>query len=288
MKKEKDENCAVPRGTLLLIGGKEEKTTGSDLDKPGVSDPGPEVLKNFAALLKNKAVVQVITTAGEEDVVGTYREYKKVFKHLGIEDVEHMHHNARSEVTSENLRDIIRQSDAFFFAGGDQLRLTSIYGGTDFIEQLKERYIKDSIVVAGTSAGAMAMSTPMIFAGNGKAEQIAGEIKITTGLEFVKDVCIDTHFVHRGRFVRMAQVIATNPSSIGIGIEEDTAIIVRNGVDVEVIGTGTIIIIEGFSISCSNITNYAKNVPISIKDLKVHVLSRGDNYRIPQYNPPHH
>lgn len=133
----------------------------------------------------------------------------------------------------------------------------------------------------------MALSTPMIYAGNKDKQQIAREIKITTGLEFLKDVCIDTHFIDRSRFIRMAQVLATNPTSIGIGIEEDTAIIVREGVKAEVIGKGIVTIIEGFYITCSNITQHSDNKPISIQDLKVDLLAGGSLYNIPQMNPPH-
>jgi len=98
--------------------------------------------------------------------------------------------------------------------------------------------------MTGTSAGAMAMSTPMIYAGVARDEMIAGNVKVTMGLEFLKDLCVDTHFVDRGRFVRMAQVIAANPSCIASGIEENTALIVKNGVQAEVIGFDVVIIID--------------------------------------------
>ena len=181
----------------------------------------------------------------------------------------------------------VNKADAFFLTGGDQLLLTSLYGGTKLLTRLKERYIKDKIVIAGTSAGAMALSTPMIYAGNKEKQQITGTIKITTGLEFLRDVCIDTHFIDRARFIRMAQVIATNPTSVGIGIEEDTAIIVRKGVEAEIIGNGVVTIIEGFEISDSNITEFGADEKIIICDLRVHLLAKGSTYRIPQINPPH-
>ncbi|MBD0297984.1 MAG: cyanophycinase, partial [Flavisolibacter sp.] len=133
----------------------------------------------------------------------------------------------------------------------------------------------------------MVLSTPMIYAGNDEVQELAGMIKVTTGLEFLKDVCIDTHFVHRGRLIRMAQVVVTNPTCIGLGIEEDTAVIVRNGLDVEVIGTGTVIILEGYDISTANIDDFARKKPVTIRDLKLHILSSGDTYTIEQRNPPH-
>lgn len=206
---------------------------------------------------------------------------------MGIENVGHIHHNDRNEVIENDLQQRIEQANGIFFSGGDQLKLTSIYGGTDFLFRLKQRYIHEKLVIAGTSAGAMAMSTPMIYAGNKEVQQLAGEVRIAVGMEFLKDVCIDTHFVDRSRFVRMAQVIATNPTSIGIGIEEDTAIVVRNGQDAEVIGGGVIIIIEGFNLSRSNISDSGNKKGINIENLNVHLLSKGSTYQLPKINPPH-
>ena len=111
---------------------------------------------------------------------------------------------------------------------------------------------------------------------------------MTTGLEFLKDVCIDTHFVDRSRFVRMAQVIETNPGCIGIGIEEDSAIIVRNGTEAEVIGSGMVIVIDGFHIREANIDEFTDKKVMSVRDLKVHILGKDEKYSIPQTNPPHH
>jgi cyanophycinase len=187
----------------------------------------------------------------------------------------------------EEMMKRVKKADVIFFACGDQLKYTAIYGGTQFLTVLKQRYISDNLIVAGTSAGAMALSTPMIYAGNDEVSELGGMIKVTTGLEFIKDVCIDTHFVHRGRFLRMAQVITTNPTCIGFGIEEDTAIIIRNGLDVEVVGTGTVVVIEGFEISEANIEDFTKKKPVTIRDLRVHILSDKDEYRIRQINPPH-
>jgi cyanophycinase len=138
----------------------------------------------------------------------------------------------------------MQKANGFFISGGDQPE-THFHLWWYLLTILKERYIREKIVLAGTSAGAMALSTPMIIAGSEEVEELTGGVKITTGLEFLKDVCIDTHFVNRARFVRMAQVIVTNPASIGIGIEEDTVIVVRKGSEAEGIGSGLIIIIDG-------------------------------------------
>jgi cyanophycinase len=288
MPEETHSECPVPAGILLIIGGKENKGK-DDLENrevPEGFDP-LEILQRFVSLIdKDSPVIEVITTASSEGEE-SFQEYKKLFLDLGAGKVNHIHHINRTEVMDDDLSERVKAADGVFFSGGDQLLLASIYGGTSLLTQLKQRYIAGNVVIAGTSAGAMAMSTPMIYAGNSEVQQISGEIKITTGMEFLKDVCIDTHFVHRGRFIRLAQVIATNPTCIGLGIEEDTAVIVRNGLDVEIVGSGTVIMIEGFGITASNMKDFTDSKSVSIRNLTVHILANKDTFRITQTNPPH-
>ena len=283
----KKSECPTPAGILVIIGGKENKGEQPEKESNSENIIKLEVLKDFISYIKKKnPVIEVITSASEEGA-DSFKEYRKLFKQLDITEVRHMHHNKREEALTDELTERIDEADAFFFTGGDQLKLTTLYGGTHLLTELKSKYISSPVVIGGTSAGAMALSTPMIYAGSKDGEQINGEIKVTTGLEFLKDVCIDTHFVHRGRFVRMAQVIVSNPTTIGLGIEEDTAVVLRNGVDVEIIGSGTVIVIDGTTISNSNYTEFSEKNAVSIRDLKVHLLARGDKYNIPQTNPPH-
>jgi cyanophycinase len=288
-------NIPVPNGILLVIGGSENKgdtpEKGSREEKKKeileMDFSDTEVLETFIKLIgKEKPLIEVITTAGgypEE----SFADYQKIFHRLGVEHVGHIHHYSRKELLEDSMEERVAKADAFFFSGGDQLKLTSTYGGTTFLSLLKQRYINDTIVIGGTSAGAMAMSTPMIYSGHKDVEEVTGEIRITTGLQFLNDVCVDTHFVHRGRFVRMAQVIVTNPACVGLGIEEDTAVIVRKGREAEVIGSGTVIVMDGFHIGESNVHDFASKQLLSMRDLRVHILSRGDEYTIPLCNPPH-
>jgi cyanophycinase len=286
MNQERINDCPVPNGTLIIIGGHEDKGDGDAKQVQKGQDPF-EILKAFIkATGKTDPVIEVITSAGGE-ATEAFQEYEKAFGELKISYVGHIHHDNREDVLMADLMERIQQADGIFIAGGDQLKLTSIYGGTQVLVEIKQRYIHEKLVLAGTSAGAMAMSTPMIYAGNKEKQQITGEVKVATGLEFLKDVCIDTHFVDRGRFVRMAQVIATNPTCIGVGIEEDTAIIVRRGIEVEVIGSGIAIVVDGFAIADSNITEFGPTEKIFIRDLTVRLLARGYHYTIPQNNPPH-
>ena len=285
----RNNSCPEPKGILIIIGGKENKGEGDIENREAPDDFLPlEILQAFVDHLKKEdPVVEIITTASSEGSE-TFHDYQKLFKKLGVHKIGHIHHESRKDALDNPEEERMQKANGFFISGGDQLKLTSIYGGTPFLTILKERYIREKIVLAGTSAGAMALSTPMIIAGSKEVEELTGGIKITTGLEFLKDVCIDTHFVNRGRFVRMAQVIVTNPASIGIGIEEDTAIVVRKGSEAEVIGSGLIIIIDGSNIAESNILEFSSGKKtLTIKDLKVHILGCKEKYQIPQLNPPH-
>ena len=285
---DQSNSCPVPTGVLLVVGGHENKGEKPEKKKQEGDYKPLEILETFVKLIgKEDCVIEVITTGssvGEE----SFKDYQKAFTDLGVKQVGHIHHDNRGEAINDvDVINRIGKANAVYFSGGNQLKLTAIYGGTDLLFQLKKRYIYNQLIIGGTSAGAMAFSTPMIYAGNKEVQQIAGEIKITTGLEFLKDVCIDTHFVDRGRFVRMAQVIASNPTSIGLGIEENTALIIRNGIETEVIGSGVVIVIEGFSITASNIMDFESKAPIHIEDLNVKLLSKGCRYQIPRNNPPH-
>ena len=280
--------CPIPSGILVVVGGKENKGAKEASEKETPREfERLEILKDFVGLTgKKNPVIEVVTSASSEGKA-SFEEYRSAFEKLGVHKTGHIHHSNRKQVLDDTLEERIQAADGVFFSGGYQLKLPALFGGTHLLTRLKERYIYDKIVIGCTSAGAMALSTPMIYAGNKEVEELGGEIKITTGLEFMKDVCIDTHFINRGRFVRMAQVVVTNPTCIGMGIGEDTAIVVKNGLEVEVIGSGLVIVMDGFHISESNVNEFVEKKPVSIKDLKVHILSTGNTYKVPQINPPH-
>jgi cyanophycinase len=164
------------------------------------------------------------------------------------------------------------------FSGGNQLRLAATFGGTQFLRILLERYEKESFVIAGTSAGAMAMSNTMIYEGNATRAHLKGEVKITTGLGFIDDVIIDSHFEKRGRFGRLSQAVASNPACIGIGLGEDTGMLITDGGKMEAIGSGLVIIIDGQDIQHCNIADIPEGNPISIENLKVHFCEKGNGY----------
>jgi cyanophycinase len=168
------------------------------------------------------------------------------------------------------------------FTGGNQLRLSMIFGGTEILSTLHERYLHEDFVIAGTSAGAMAMSNTMIYQGSSTESLLKGEVKITTGLGFLHNVIIDSHFVKRGRFGRLAQAVAGNPGCIGIGLGEDTGVLVTNGNNMEAIGSGLILIFDGHNIKHSNIADVEEGTPLSIENMIVHVMAKGNHFHIRQ------
>ena len=158
------------------------------------------------------------------------------------------------------------------------MRLSTIFGGTEILRVLLDRFYNEDFVIAGTSAGAMAMSNTMIYQGSSGGALIKGEVKITTGLAFIKDVIIDSHFDKRVRFGRIAQAVASNPSCIGIGLGEDTGVLITGNNYLEAIGSGLVIIVDGHNIHHNNIADLSDGSPISVENLVVHVMTKGNAY----------
>lgn len=265
----------TPEGKLIAIGGNENKGNGDD-HQQFIEDG---ILRRFITELKGEtSKIGVITSASSvPEEVG--QNYLDAFDKLGVQDVRIMHIASREEANDIVLLNRIREADGVLLSGGDQLKLTSLFGGTELLKLLKERYMYEKdFVLAGTSAGAMCMSNSMIYRGNSSSGLYKGEVKITTGLGFVTGVIIDTHFVKRGRFSRLTQAVAANPSIIGIGLGEDTGLVIKNGTHFETIGSGQVIIFDGHEIRHSNIASIEMGEPLSIERMIVHIVSKGNFY----------
>jgi len=274
-----------PKGKLIAIGGAEDK--GTDADKGELQKLSN---LNFIELgILHRIVsesggpdtkIEVVTTASTIPYeVG--ENYLNAFGKIGCTDVSVMHIRNRADAISEEYLDRLRACDTVMFTGGNQLRLSTTFGGTQFLRIILERYhAEPGFLVAGTSAGAMAMSNTMIYEGNATRAHLKGEVKITTGLGFMDDVIFDSHFEKRGRFGRLTQAIATNPSCIGIGLGEDTGMLITEGNKMEAIGSGCVIIVDGHDIRFSNIADIPDGNPYSIENLKVHVCEKGNGYLV--------
>lgn len=277
-----------PKGKLLAIGGREDKgDEKTEMQSHNQDFIKEEILKCFVDNLKGSNPLIVIIPTASSEPEKSANDYVKVFTQLGVSNLQVLNVMERADAMDPEKIEAIDKAAGVMITGGDQLKLTAILGGTILLEKLKERYTKENIIIAGTSAGAAALSTPMIYEGEINKGMLKGDVRITTGLEFLKNVAIDTHFIQRGRIVRMAQCIATNPGCIGVGLEEDTAILVTEGRKVEVIGTGLVTIVNGMNITRSNIYEIGNQQPFTVLGLEVHLLSSKELYELPVFEQLH-
>ena len=272
-----------PKGKLIPIGGAEHK--GTELEVDGFQRNN---LNFFELGILRRVVEEAGGTAARIEVITTAsmipyevgENYLNAFGKIGCTNIGVMHIRTRQDAMMEEYIQRIRECDAVMFSGGNQLRLSATDGGTEFLSLLKKRYQEENFLIAGTSAGAMAMSNTMIYEGNAARAHLKGEVKITTGLGFLNNVIIDSHFEKRGRFGRLAQAVAGNPGCIGIGLGEDTGMLITEGNKMEAIGSGLVVIVDGHEILHSNIADIPDGNPISIENLKVHFCEKGNGYLI--------
>lgn len=225
--------------------------------------------------------VEVITTASQIPELVS-KEYISAFTHLGVNHINILDIRTREDAANKEYLQRIREADVVMFSGGDQLRLSAIFGGTEFLQILKQRYQEDNFVIAGTSAGAAAASAHMIYRGSSNEALVKGHVQITAGLGFIDSVFVDTHFVQRGRIGRLLYAVASNPGILGIGLGEDAGLLITEGNMMEAIGSGLIILVDGHNMVATNIYEVEIGAPVSIENLKVHVMSIYDKYDLLQ------
>ena len=272
-----------PKGKLIAIGGAEDKGTNletGDIHRNNLNFFELGILRRVVEEAGGPSSrIEIITTASMIPYeVG--ENYLNAFGKIGCTNVDVMHIRNRQDTANKEYLDRIRNCDAVMFSGGNQLRLSATDGGTEFLKIMKRRYLEENFLVAGTSAGAMAMSHTMIYEGNATRAHLKGEVKITTGLAFITSLIIDSHFEKRGRFGRLVQAVAGNPGSIGIGLGEDTGMLITEGNKMEAIGSGLVVIIDGHDIMHSNIADIPDGNPVSIENLKVHFCEKGNGFLI--------
>lgn len=272
-----------PKGKLISIGGAEDKGTDLELgviQRNNLNFFEMGILKRFVKEVGSlDARIEVVTTASSIPVeVG--ENYLSALTKIGCTNVGIIDVRERKQAMDSQTVQRLKDTDALMFSGGNQLRLTAIFGGTEFLDILKRRYREENFVIAGTSAGAMAMSSTMIYQGDAERAHLKGEVKITTGLAFIDGVIIDSHFNKRGRFARLAQAVAANPSCVGIGLSEDTGVIVTNGTQLETIGSGAVFLFDGRKIEQSNIADIEEGSPFSVENLVVHIMESGDFFNL--------
>lgn len=256
-----------PKGILIPIGGREDKEDSKSIlsriiDETRKHDPRIEI-------------ITIATNLPKE----TVQDYYAAFQGLGFNNIGEIHFEERDEIPA--FIDRIKKCDAVLFSGGNQLKITTLLGGTEFLKTLKDRYYQEeNFVVAGTSAGAAAMCNTMILKGGSEDALIKGKLQLSIGLDFINDLFIDTHFMERGRFGRLIQTVTANPNVLGMGLSEDTAAVIYNGNEMEIIGSGLAVVADGLSIKYSNISDIEDGNPISVEGVIMHVLCKGQIFSL--------
>lgn len=256
----------VRNGKLVAIGGAEDKASDT------------EILSRVLQLAPTADPrVGVITTASSipDDVFGDYR---KVFDRLGAAEVLDIRIRERADAEDATMIDMIAQSDVIFISGGDQMRLTSIFGGSAALTAIRKRFDEGG-VIAGTSAGAACQSTTMVYGGPATDSLRKGAVRMTAGFGLIDGVIIDTHFLERGRFSRLMEVGATNPEYLGVGLGEDAAVLFEDGT-IHAFGPGHVIIVDSSKITGSNVFELADGEAVSVHNITMHALVDGNAYSL--------
>lgn len=255
------------KGKLIIIGGAEDKKGDCTILKKVVDDSGGQGAK-----------VSIMTTATNYPYeVG--REYRDLFAKLGVKTIEIIDIQNRFEAQDCDYINKIQDSTCVFFTGGDQLRITSILGGTPIYKKIKELYSQGALI-AGTSAGASVMSTTMIVNGPNNETIKKCTVKMAPGLGLMDGVVVDQHFAQRGRMGRLITAIAQNPNIIGIGIDENTAIYVDANGKLDVIGQNSVTIIDGSNVKTTNVSELKPDEILAISDMKLHIIPSGYGFDI--------
>jgi cyanophycinase len=254
------------RGYIIPIGGAEEKFHN------------PEILDRFVDVCGGKtARIAIIPTASELEDTG--RNYEKLFRKLGIRHALVLQMLTREDCFDEQVLEYIAKSDGVFMTGGNQLRLSTTLGGTP-VAQLIRRRNADGMHVAGTSAGAAFMPEHMIAGGGEGSTPSPDMVTMAPGLGLTNNFIIDQHFRERDRLGRLLTALAYNPFAVGIGLDEDTAAFIRPGIDLEVTGSGGITIIDPTDLSYSSMDRARRGDPVSLIDVKLHILIAGGRFDI--------
>jgi len=248
-------------GKLLIIGGAEDK------------EKECKILKRFVREAGGKESRLTVLTAATEYPGQVGAQYKELFQHLGAAEVQVLDVAERTSANNERISYELEKATGVFFTGGDQLRITGILGGTRLGRTLHRLYER-GVIIAGTSAGASAMSDTMIVGGEaGTAKK--DTLTMAPGLGLLHSVVVDQHFAQRGRIGRLLSAIAQNPYVLGVGIDEDTSILVYSDGRFTVVGSQTVTVVDASPSLESNVSEISPGQALVLTPVLMHVLSDG-------------
>jgi len=250
--------------SLIIVGGHEDK------------EDERIILRTVAERTSGGKLVVATAASKLQDELAD--EYEQVFRRLGVNHVYKLKIESRDDALSEKSLRILDDASTVFFTGGDQLKITSQMGCTPLCSRIQEIY-ESGGTIAGTSAGASVMTETMMVGGNGQeTHRLGGPLQLAPGLGLLRGVIIDQHFAERGRIGRLIAAVTQNPRILGVGIDENTAIIVERDRKFTVVGKGGVYIVDGGSMTYSNLADEDTDRALSVFDVRVHLLSQGDTF----------
>lgn len=274
----------IPKGKLLLIGGHEDKgleIAGENLKvhSKKATRSHFEILSSLISRIPRAHHRIEIITAASSLPLEMEKMYIEAYKQAGFTQVHMMKVEERKDAGDPDAIKQIQAAHAVFFTGGDQNKLLALIAQTDLLSAIHKKYFSDPhFIVGGTSAGAMVMPETIITGGLIHEALYSSDIKMATGFGLISGLIVDTHFIKRGRFGRLAHAVGLNPDCLGVGLGEDTALLISEGNRAECLGSGMVILIDGREIGHTNIRTAAGLTPILIENLKVSILAEGSGY----------
>lgn len=265
------------KGILIPIGGGEDKGVeediGLDFIQEGILS---HVVKESGG---SDAKIIIIPTASRIPVeVG--ENYLSAFERLDCSNLTVLNLTSQKQCNENEVVSQISEADCLMFSGGDQSRIASIIGGSRVHEEIQRKFVNEEFVIAGTSAGAMAMANEMIAGGSSTEALVKGAVLLSTGLGLIPELIIDTHFIKRGRFGRLAEAVAVYPRLLGIGLAEDTGLIIKNCNEFKVIGSGMVILMDAGFLTHNAHEQLDEGTPMSMSNLVTHILANGDQFTL--------
>ncbi|NMO15041.1 cyanophycinase [Pyxidicoccus fallax] len=265
------------RGELLIIGGNEKKNPADEEQAA--------ILRHVARAATGNGRLVILTVASSEPEE-MERVYRAAFARLGVKHFDCLDIRTREEAVAGKGIEKLDGASVLFFTGGDQLRITSLMGGTPVMDHIFGLHEAGAAIV-GTSAGAAAAAETMLGFGESNVSRLT-QLTLAPGLGLLKGVIIDQHFAERGRFGRLMGAVAQNPHSLGIGIDEDTAIHVMNDEEFTVLGSGAVYVFDATGMTYTSLSDRHSEGILTVHDTKVHMLGRGDRFSLVSRRPlPH-
>jgi cyanophycinase len=259
------------RGPLIIIGGAE--------DREGNCVVLREFVRAAGGVKAHIAVMTAATSMPEE--VG--EDYIHIFKRLGAEFVEVVDTRNRDDAEKESNIRIIQQATGIFFTGGDQSKIVDFIRGTSLDQAIHQRH-EAGVLIGGTSAGAAMMPDEMIVGGASVSNPSVDAVSMGPGMGFLPGIVVDQHFAQRGRLGRLLAALVLQPAVLGLGIDEDTGIIVK-GDEFEVVGSGAVTVVDETETTHNNLDGLLKDEPIALCNVKLHILPHGYRFNLKTHLP---